>query len=103
MRPEEKKVEEGVQFDKNDYKSPRKGRNSKKRKIADGLDNKYHAVKIRKEFEWWEGLDDLMRARIPWGNCRTRGEGPSDLFADVWQEIWEDDVKKAHKKNLYGK
>ena len=35
----------------------------------------------------WDDLKDLMRVRVPRGNCRTRDEGASDLFTDVWQEI----------------
>ena len=48
-----------------------------------------------------EDLEDLMRARVPRGNCRTRDEAPSDLFADVWQEISDDDLEKAHSRNFY--
>ena len=43
-----------------------------------------------------------MRARIPRGNCRTRDEGPSDLFADVWLEIRGDDLEKGHRRSFYG-
>ena len=41
----------------------------------------------------------INRARIVRGNCRTRDEGPSDLFTDVWQEIWNNDLEKEHKGN----
>ena len=44
-----------------------------------------------------------MRARMVRGNCRTRDEGPLDLFKDVWQEFWEDDLGKEHKRNFYSK
>ena len=42
-----------------------------------------------------------MRIRAVRGDYRRGDEGPLDLFADVWQEIWEDDLEKEHKKNFY--
>ena len=43
-----------------------------------------------------------MKARIPRRNYRNRDEGPLDRFADVWQEIWEDDLEKEHRRKFYG-
>ena len=58
-------------------------------------------MKKRKEFESWDDLEELMRARVIRGNCRRGDEGPSNLFSDVWQEIWEDDLEEEHKRNFY--
>ena len=30
-----------------------------------------------------------MRSQIPKTNCKWKDEGPSDLNADVWPEVWE--------------
>ena len=67
------------------------------------LDEEEHELKWRKEFESWGDLEELTKARIVKGNCRRGDEGPSNLFVDVWHEIWEDDLEKAHKKKFYSK
>ena len=64
-------------------KPPKKTENSKKREMEEDLDEEDHEVKRRKEFESWEDLEDLIRARMPMGNCRRRNEGPSNLFTNV--------------------
>ena len=37
------------------------------------------------------------------GNYRIGDEGPSDPYADLWQDIWEEYLEKEHKKNFYSK
>ena len=63
-----------------------------------------HEVKRRKEFDSWKDLEDLMRARTPRGNRRRseRGE-PSHHFIEIWEEVWDDDLKRAHRRNFYRK
>ena len=52
----------------------------KRGKVKEDPDNEDHEVKRWKEFELWEDLKNLMSARIPRGNCRTRDEGTSNPF-----------------------
>ena len=102
-RSEEKGDKASGQAEKEIDKSPRKSENSKKRKPEKDPDDEDHEIKRRMEFESWEDFDDLMRARIPKGNDRTRGEGPSDLVAGVWPEIWQGDIEREYKRNFCGK
>ena len=74
---------------------------SRKTNSEEDPDEEEHEVKQRKEFESWEDLEDLMRARMVIGNCSKGDEGPSDLFVEVWWEMWEDDLEKEHRRNFY--
>ena len=80
---------------------PQRNSSSRKRKPEEDPDDKGHDVKRRKEFESWEDLEELMRERFIRGNWRRVDEGPSNLFSNVWQEIWEDDLEEKHKRNFY--
>ena len=68
--------------------------------MEEDLDEEDQEVKRRNEFESWKDLEDLTRARMLRGNYRRGDEGPSDLFVDVWQEIWEDDLEKTQEELL---
>ena len=81
--------------------SPLLVQNPRKRKPEEDPEDEDHDIKQRKEFESWDDIEELMRARVVRGNCRRGDEGPSDLFSDVWQEIWEDKLEEEHKKNFY--
>ena len=58
-----------------------------------------HEDKRRKEFDSWNDLEDLMRARAPRGSSGNfeRGE-PSNHFCVFWEEIWDDKLERRHKR-----
>ena len=93
-RKEEGKM--GCREDNAKEEFPRMDQSSRKRKPEEEPE-----VKRRKEFESWEDLEDLMESRMVTGNCRKGDEGPSYLFTEVWQEVWEDDLEKEHRRNFY--
>ena len=75
--------------------------NSKKKKLEEDPEEEDHEIKNRKEFETWEDVENLTRVTAPRENCRTRDKGSLEVFADVWQEIYEDDLEKENKRNFY--
>ena len=99
--PREEEEENGGHDDVKDEETPPKNKNSRKRKREEDLDQEDHEIKREKEFESREDLEELMWARAPRGNYRKRDEGPSNQSAEVWQEIWEDDLRKKHRRNFY--
>ena len=61
--------------------------NPKKGKRENELDEEDHKIKRKKDYDSWDNLEDLMRATTNPRSYSKRDEGPSDLYAKVWEEI----------------
>ena len=73
----------------------------RKRDPEEEPDERDHEVKRRKEFDSWNDLEDLMKARVPRENSGRFEKGePSDHFIEIWEEIWDGELERRHKMNF---